>query len=435
MRRRSKRSRACCASPPAQLQLEFAAAGRVDYTYVAGAAREALVGGGAADRPGAARRAALRHILVDEFQDTSLAQFDLLEALTAGWEPGDGRTLFAVGDPMQSIYQFRDAEVGLFLRARDSGIGNVPLESLQLTRNFRSSPRSSSGSNDTFAQLSRARRRARQRGGLHAEPRLRASTGAAPALSLSLFGRRRSRRPRRAPSRERIARDSRRRRRPTRRSRCSSSRARTRRRSWRRSRPLRYRRHRRRSRAAAGSLDRARSRRAAAALHHLGDRTAWLTVLRAPWCGVSLPTLTAAFPAAGSALLSGKRWSTHERLARCDADGSRAARAHSRGADAGARIARSDAACANGSRRCGCGSAAPDAYAREDLLHARAFFAALGECAARGEWRGPQDIDALVAELFAEPRAAPPNPVQVMTIHRAKGLEFDHVFLPRLDRS
>jgi len=52
----------------------------------------------------------------------------LIEMLTAGWEEGDGRTLFVVGDPMQSIYQFREAEVGLFLRARDSGIGSVRLE-------------------------------------------------------------------------------------------------------------------------------------------------------------------------------------------------------------------------------------------------------------------------------------------------------------------
>jgi ATP-dependent helicase/nuclease subunit A len=86
------------------------------------------------------RGSAIRHVLVDEFQDTSLEQFELLRALTAGWEQGDGRTLFAVGDPMQSIYQFREAEVGLFLRARDQGIGTVRLESLQLRRNFRSVP-------------------------------------------------------------------------------------------------------------------------------------------------------------------------------------------------------------------------------------------------------------------------------------------------------
>ena len=58
----------------------------------------------------------------------------------------------------------------------------------------------------------------------------------------------------------------------------------------------------------------------------------------------------------------------------------------------------------------------------------------MGERVESGEWRGPQDIDALVGELFAEPHASVANPVQIMTIHRAKGLEFDHVFLPGLDR-
>lgn len=84
--------------------------------------------------------ARLRHVLVDEVQDTNPAQFELLQLLAADWSPGDGRTLFLVGDPMQSIYGFRDADVSLFLRAQANGIADVKLRCLTLAANYRSYP-------------------------------------------------------------------------------------------------------------------------------------------------------------------------------------------------------------------------------------------------------------------------------------------------------
>ncbi|HHF7348459.1 TPA: UvrD-helicase domain-containing protein [Legionella feeleii] len=81
---------------------------------------------------------AIHHLLVDEFQDTSIQQFQLLTKLVCGWQPDDGKTLFVVGDPMQSIYRFRQAEVGLFLKAKQQGIGPVQLTPLELCCNFRS---------------------------------------------------------------------------------------------------------------------------------------------------------------------------------------------------------------------------------------------------------------------------------------------------------
>ncbi len=105
----------------AELEVEFAAQGAADYPRFAAAARQALGSPEAPTDTALALDAELRHVLVDEFQDTSEAQVKLLEALTAGWQRGDGRTLFLVGDPMQSIYRFRNAEVGLFLDIRDAG--------------------------------------------------------------------------------------------------------------------------------------------------------------------------------------------------------------------------------------------------------------------------------------------------------------------------
>ena len=95
----------------------------------------------------------IQHILVDEFQDTSTTQFRLLEQLTAGWQNGDGRTLFLVGDPMQSIYRFRKAEVGLFLQARENGIGNIHLEPITLHTNFRSTAEIVAWTNSIFKVL------------------------------------------------------------------------------------------------------------------------------------------------------------------------------------------------------------------------------------------------------------------------------------------
>jgi ATP-dependent exoDNAse (exonuclease V) beta subunit len=95
----------------------------------------------------------IQHLLIDEFQDTSVSQFRLFERLLTGWSPDDGRTLFLVGDPMQSIYRFRDADVSLFYLARDQGVGPVALEDVSLTSNFRADPTLVSWTNQTFGTI------------------------------------------------------------------------------------------------------------------------------------------------------------------------------------------------------------------------------------------------------------------------------------------
>jgi len=122
----------------AELSLVFMEHGQVDYSQISIAALTAL---GDEDQPSDIALLLdyqLKHILVDEFQDTSAGQFNLLARLTEGWEAEDGRTLFIVGDGMQSCYGFREANVGLFLAAREFGIGNAALEAIDLRVNFRS---------------------------------------------------------------------------------------------------------------------------------------------------------------------------------------------------------------------------------------------------------------------------------------------------------
>ena len=137
----------------AQLELVFGEKGSVDFTSISQAALRSL---GTASNPtdlALSLDYKISHILVDEFQDTAWAQFELIKKLTLGWQKNDGNTLFIVGDPMQSIYRFREAEVGLFLDAWSKGIGDITLKALQLKVNFRSQKGIIEWINDRFKQV------------------------------------------------------------------------------------------------------------------------------------------------------------------------------------------------------------------------------------------------------------------------------------------
>lgn len=134
----------------AELSLLFIRDNQCDFTEITFAALRAL---GDADNPtDIALRLDYRihHILIDEFQDTSSIQFQLLKQLTTEWQPDDGRTLFIVGDGMQSLYGFRSANVGLFLEARRHPIGAIELTPLDLSVNFRSQQNLVNWVNQTF---------------------------------------------------------------------------------------------------------------------------------------------------------------------------------------------------------------------------------------------------------------------------------------------
>jgi ATP-dependent helicase/nuclease subunit A len=137
----------------AHLKIIFQQQKQVDYTEILLAASAAL---GSAENPtdlALALDYQIQHLLVDEFQDTSSTQLHLIEKLTAGWQNQDGRSLFLVGDPMQSIYRFRKAEVGLFLHVQQGGLGTLQLQSLSLSVNFRSTPGIVDWVNQQFSQL------------------------------------------------------------------------------------------------------------------------------------------------------------------------------------------------------------------------------------------------------------------------------------------
>ena len=142
-----------------QLRVVFAESGAADFVEVAQGALSVLRGEDGFPSEAAQSVAdGIRHLLVDEFQDTSRRQHKLLEDLVAAWPGREGRTVFAVGDPMQSIYSFRDADAELFSRVRNLGLeirSDEPLrlEFVSLRANFRTIPSLVDDLNRRFAKI------------------------------------------------------------------------------------------------------------------------------------------------------------------------------------------------------------------------------------------------------------------------------------------
>jgi ATP-dependent helicase/nuclease subunit A len=105
--------------------------------------------------------AGIDHVLVDEAQDTSEAQWKILEELTSDFAAGRGqspgpRTFFAVGDEKQSIFSFQGAAPHMFDKMRRKfeaqfTAGAQPFAQVPLTLSFRSAPGVLSAIDKVFA--------------------------------------------------------------------------------------------------------------------------------------------------------------------------------------------------------------------------------------------------------------------------------------------
>jgi len=419
-----------------QLWLVFQEAGEVDFIEIAARASLALGDDESPTDLALALDYRIRHLLVDEFQDTSPRQVEsLITRLTRGWVPGDGRTLFVVGDPMQSIYRFRKADVGLFLRVRERGIGDIRLGHLRLFRNNRSFPGIVDWVNTAFPGIFPAADSPEAGAVRYAESAPTRSPRADSAVFVH-------------PVIERAGSDS-----AADEARCVLEIIRNARAAAPKERIAVLVRARSHLEAIVGEIRRsAPELRFQAvdiegldgrqhvqdlltlfrALHHRADRVHWLALLRAPWCGLLLADL--------HALAADDRQRTiwqlmqdDARVARLSEDGRQRlthlrdvlrlafagrGRQHPRRWLEGAWLMLDGPRCLD----------TPEA-----LQDVEAFFALVDDLAAARSLN-PETLAAHAAELYA-PADPLGDAVQMMTIHKSKGLEFETVILPGLHRA
>ena len=403
----------------------------LDFTEVSQRARRALGEEGAPTDLMQRLDYTIEHILVDEFQDTSFTQIDLLKKLTVGWQPDDGRTLFCVGDAMQSIYSFRGANVGLFLHCKEAGLGDIALAPLHLSANFRSQAGVVDWVNRTFARAFPSQ--------------MDISSGAVPYSLAQPF------RPASAdgvsthifPPNSAVASAN-----------WFVSKLRE---EW-RQRPqsrigvlVKSRHH---ADALVAALAQAQIRYRAVdmvplaareviqdalsltyALLNPGDRVAWLAVLRAPWCGLLLSDLTILAEAGDPTA------TLFEQIATALTVGGKTLSPDGRGRlnriypilrDALANRNRKPLAIwVGGTWRALGGQALVAEPADEHNLER--YWQVLETLGEKG-LPDKRTLERAVDALYAAPDPLADGLLQIMTIHKSKGLEFDVVFLPQLQR-
>ncbi len=441
-----------------ELQLVFARHSTCDFAEVALQARATLRDESAHHDLQAALGYELKHLLVDEMQDTSSGQYDLLHLLTQHWA-GERRTLFLVGDPKQSIYLFRQARVERFLRTmRERRLGPLILYPLRLTANFRSQahlvrsfnhdfsrifPSAGAVEDDTVIPFTTAYPIRSANPNVPENQSLRWHIRALPASA-----------PEAQPTAEAEARQA------------DATSIRDIIRTWRarplppgRSRPwsiavlVRARHHLfavvAALRGSAGQpaipyravnveqlgerpeiLDLLALTRA---ILHPADRIAWLSLLRAPWCGVELTELHLLAGADDPAFHHFPIPTLLETRAALLSPATRRRVEHLHRTLHAAEAQRNQLPLAQLIERTWRSLGGPLPLTGEHHSNVHRFFVLLDQLE---DSIGRIDLSRLTAEtnrLFAEPSAAE-DAIDLMTIHSAKGLEWDVVLLPALDR-